>query len=130
MQGRSAAFDATIQASHTAVVSAAVITLDGKVIINLEPHAGSVTADRTAAQLRTFEFEVIDRYGTLIPTSMTSPLAPFGALVQVERGVRIKGQNIETVVYNQANPWTPRTPTGTLTSVKINPFDGSLTLGP
>lgn len=130
MQGRSPEFDVTIQKSHTAVVAASVVTLDGKIIIKLEPHAGSVTADRTAAQLRTMEFEVIDRYGTLVPTSMSSPLAPFGALVQLERGVRNKSENILSVVYNQTNPWTPQTATGTLTSVKIDPFDGSLTLGP
>jgi hypothetical protein len=86
MQGVSAAYIATQQTSHTAVVSAIVLTLDGKIIINLEPHAGSVTSDRTAAQLTTFEFEIIDRLGVLAPTSMTSLLAPFGALVQVLRG--------------------------------------------
>lgn len=130
MQGISAAYIATMQSSHTAVVAASVVTLDGKTILKLEPHAGSVTADRTAAQLRTMEFEIIDRLGTLAPTSMTSPLAPFGALVLLERGVRNKSENITSVVYNQTNTWTPQTPIGTLTSVKINPFDGSLTLGP
>lgn len=130
MQGVSAAYIATQQTSHTAVVSAIVLTLDGKIIINLEPHAGSVTSDRTAAQLTTFEFEIIDRLGTLAPTSMTSPLAPFGALVQVFRGVRNKSADIQIVVYNQVNPWTPQTAAGTMNSVKINSFDGSLTLGP
>lgn len=129
MQGRSAAFDITIQKSHTAVVTAQVIK-DGKVFLILEPHAGSVTADRTAAQMRTFEFEIIDRHGTLAPTSMTSDLAPFGALVQVSRGVRIKNETILNVLYNQANPWTPTTIVGILNSVKVDPFDGSLTLGP
>lgn len=130
MRGRSPQFDVTVLKSHTAVVAASVQTLDGKVTLILEPHAGSVAADRTAAQLRTFEFEIIDRYGTLAPTSMTSALAPFGALVLVERGVRIKSENIIGVVYNQIHSWTPTTPTGTLNSVKVDPFDGSLTLGP
>lgn len=129
MQGRSAAFDVTIQKSHTAVITAQVIK-DGKATINLETHAGSVTADRTAAQMRTFQFEIIDRDGTLTPTEMTSPLAPFGALVQVNRGVRIKNETIITVVYNQENGWIPDTPIGALVSVKIDPSDGSLTLGP
>jgi hypothetical protein len=129
MQGRSADFDATIQKSHTAVVSAQVHR-DGKVSINLETHAGSVSADRTAAQMRSFEFEVIDRDGSLAPTGMTSPLAPFGGLVQVNRGVRIKNESVLNVIYNQANPWTPVTPTGMLNSVKVDPADGSLTLGP
>lgn len=129
MQGRSEQFDVTVQKSHTAVIDASVFR-EGKLAINLEVHAGSVTADRTAAQMRSFEFEIIDRDGTLAPTGMTSPLAPFGALVQVKRGVRIRSESILTVVYNQANSWNPTTPTGMLNSVKIDPFDGSLTLGP
>lgn len=128
MQGHSAEFDATIQKSHTSVIRADVIQ-DGKVVRHLEPHAGSVTADRTAAQMRTLQFEVIDRDGTLAPEGMTSLLAPFGTRIQLYRGVRIKAADAQSVIYNAANPWTPKTPSGQMVSSKIDP-DGSLTLGP
>ena len=129
MQGRSAEFDSTIQKSHTAVVGAHVIQ-NGNVVKDLEVHAGSVTADRTAAQMRTFEFEVIDRDGTLTPTGMTSTLAPFGSRVQLERGVRIKNVEVQSVMYPIGDSWTPDTLTGQMVSVKIDLSDGSLTLGP
>lgn len=130
MQGRSQGFDATVQKSHTAVVSAQVIK-DGKAVITLEPHAGSVTADRTAAQMRTFEFEIIDRDGTLTPKGMNSPLAPFGALIQVGRGVRIKNESQVSAIYSSSETdWLPDTSSGALVSIKVDPFDGSLTLGP
>lgn len=129
MQGHSSEFEAVIKKSHTAVTGAEVIR-DGKVAVILEPHAGSVTADRTAAQMRTFEFEVIDRDGTLTPTSMTSVIAPFGAYVQVKRGVRLRGQATGSALYPISNSWTPQTPTGQMVSVKIDPGDGSITLGP
>jgi hypothetical protein len=129
VQGISADFAAAIQKSHTAVVAAQVIQ-DGKVILTLEPVAGSVTADRTAAQMRTFQFEVIDRDGTLSPTEMTSPLAPFGSRIQLYRGVRLKGNTLESALYPFENAWTPQTPTGQMVSVKLAPGDGSLTLGP
>lgn len=129
MQGFSADFAATIQNSHTAVVSAKVIQ-NGSVVATLEAHAGSVTADRTAAQMRTLQFEIIDRDGTLAPTSMNSLLAPFGSQILLERGVRIKNTEIISAMWDAANPWTPQTPTGQMVSVKIDPSDGSLTLGP
>lgn len=129
MQGFSSDFSTTVQESHTAVVLVQAIQ-DGKVVATLEPHAGSVTADRTAAQMRTMQLEIIDRDGTLAPTSMTSLLAPFGTRLQLYRGVRIKNGETQSAVYNAENPWTPDTPTGQMVSVKIYPSDGSLTLGP
>lgn len=129
MQGYSANFATTIQNDHTAVISAQVVK-DGSVVVNLEPHAGSVTADRTAAQMRTFQFEIIDRDGTLAPTSMTSTLAPFGAFVQLKRGVRIKSTAVQSVTHPVQAGWTPNTLTGQMVSMKIDPSDGSLTLGP
>jgi hypothetical protein len=127
MQGFSSAFAETIQDNHTAVASAQLVQ-DGAVIANLEVHAGSVTADRTAAQMRSFEFEIIDRDGTLAPTSMTSPLAPFGSQILLKKGVRNKSVGVQSVVYDAANPWTPQTSTGQIVSLGID-SDGSLTMG-
>jgi len=129
MQGFSSAFATTIQNDHTAVLSAQVVK-DGSVVVNLETHAGSVTADRTAAQMRTFQFEIIDRDGTLAPVDMTSILAPFGALIQLKKGVRIKNTVVQSVMYPVENSWVPNTLTGQLVSMKIDPHDGFLTLGP
>lgn len=128
MQGFSSDFATTIQNDHIAVMSAKVIQ-NGSVVATLEVHAGSVTADKTGAQMRTFEFEIIDRDGTLAPTSMTSLLAPFGSQILLERGVRIKNTEIISSMWNAANPWTPQTPTGQMVSTQIDPSDGSLTLG-
>lgn len=128
MQGRSGEFDDTVQKSHTAVVGADVVK-DGKVVAKLEPHAGSVTADRTGAQMRTFQFEVIDRDGSLAPTGMTSLLAPFGTRIQLYRGVRIRNGEATSLAYSGGDSWLPTTSIGQMVSVKVD-VDGSLTLGP
>jgi hypothetical protein len=129
LQGISADFAATVVKSHTAVISADAIQ-NGQVVATLEPHAGSVTADRTAAQMRTFQFEIIDRDGTLIPEGMTSLLAPFGTRLQLYRGVRLGANTQAGLSYPYTNAWTPLTPTGQMVSVKLAPGDGALTLGP
>lgn len=128
MQGFSSNFAETIQNHHTAVIAAKVIKND-VVVANLEVHAGSVTADKTAAQMRTLEFEIIDRDGTLAPTSMDSMLVPFGAQILLERGVRNKSTQTLSAQWNKAKPWTPQTPVGQMVSTKIDLADGSLTLG-
>lgn len=128
MQGHSAEFDATVRKPHTATSRADLIT-DGKVIRELEVHAGAVTADRTAAQMRSFSIDVLDRDGTLLPTGMSSGLAPFGARVQLYRGVRISNTDTIGVQFDTTHPWTPLTPTGSLNGVKID-VDGGLVLGP
>lgn len=128
MQGRTPEFDATASKPHRAVSRCDVIQ-DGKVVNQLAIHAGSVTADRTAAQMRSFQVEVSDPDGTLTPEGMTSQIAPFGTRVQIWRGVRIENTQTVTGFYNAANPWTPRTPTGVMNGVKID-TDGSLVLGP
>lgn len=128
MQGISSDFETTVQKPHTAIVAAQAIQ-NGKVVANLELHAGSVTADRTAAQMRTMQFEIIDRDGTLAPEGMTSLLAPFGTRIQLYRGVRVKNVAVQSAVYNAANPWTPRTSTGVMNGVKIDAA-GNLVLGP
>jgi hypothetical protein len=128
VQGRSAEFDAIVRKPHTAVPRADVIQ-DGKVVAQLPIHSGSVAADRTAAQMRSFEVEVSDPKGELTPEGMTSTLAPFGTRMQLYRGVRISNVETSAVLYDSANPWTPKTDTGVMNSVKIG-ADGALTLGP
>lgn len=128
MQGITDEAAAALRRSHTAVSRADLIS-DGKVIRQLEVHAGSVAADRTAAQMRSFAIDAIDRDGTLLPTGMGSDLAPFGSRVQLYRGVRISSVDLVTTVYDAAHPWTPTTPSGLMSGLKIA-TDGSLTLGP
>lgn len=128
MQGRTPQFDATVSKPHRAVSRVDIIQ-DGKVVNQLAIHAGSVTADRTAAQMRSFQVEVSDPDGTLTPEGMTSQIAPFGTRVQIWRGARIENTQTVTGFYDAANPWTPLTSTGVLNGVKID-TDGGLTLGP
>jgi hypothetical protein len=128
MQGRTPDFDATARKPHTAVSRVDVIQ-NGAVVDYLQVHAGIVTADRTAAQMRSIQVEVSDPNKVLTPLGMTSQLAPFGTRMQVWRGVRIKSTEVVTTFRNAANPWTPLTPTGVMNGVKID-TDGSLTLGP
>ena len=129
MQGRSPEFDDAVSKPHTAVQQVDVIQ-DGKVVEQLSVHAGAVSADRTAAQMRTFQIEVSDPTGTLTPEGMTSMLAPFGTRVQLYKGVRISNVEVEAVFYGTATSWVPSgTSTGTLSSVKVD-TDGTITLGP
>lgn len=127
MQGHSADFDTAIRRPHQAVSRADLIA-DGKVIRELEVHAGAVTADRTAAQMRSFSIDVLDRDGTLLPTGMGSDLAPFGARVQLYRGVRISNTDTIEARYDATRPWTPLTPIGSMNGVKID-VDGGLIIG-
>jgi hypothetical protein len=127
VQGHSDDFDATLRRSHTAVSQADLIA-DGKVIRQLEVHAGSVTADRTAAQMRSFSVDILDRDGTLLPTGMSSDLAPFGARVQLYRGVRVASVEVLSDQRDATHPWTPST-TGVMNGVTID-VDGGLILGP
>jgi len=130
MQGRSPEFDATITKPHVAVQQVEVIQ-NGKVVDQLAIHAGSVTADRTAAQMRNFEVEVSDPNGTLTPLGMTSELAPFGTRVQLYKGVRISNVEVQAVFYGTATSWVPSgASTGTLSGTLVDPSDGSITLGP
>lgn len=129
MQGHSAEFDEALRLSHTAVSRAELIS-DGKVIRELEVHAGSVTADRTAAQMRSFGIDILDRDGTLLPTGMGSDLAPFGSRIQLYRGVRLV--NVDTISLIRGGgttvTWTPGD-TGVMNGVTTD-TDGGLILGP
>ena len=127
MQGRTPEFDAAVVENHRAVSRVDVIQ-NGKVVDTLNVHAGAVTADRTAAQMRSFQVEVSDPDGTLTPEGMTSELAPFGTRIQIWRGVRIENTQTVTGFYGAANPWTPKS-AGVMNGVKID-TDGGLILGP
>jgi hypothetical protein len=128
MQGRSALFDATVSKPHTAVAAANIIQNNG-VVARLAVHSGSVTADRTAAQMRSFQVEVSDPTGTLTPVDMNSLLAPFSRM-QLLKGVRNSSTATQSVQYPAVTPWTPSgASTGVFVSTKIG-SDGSLTLGP
>lgn len=130
MQGRSAEFDATVSKPHRAVPGCDVIQ-DGKVVDQLAVHTGAVTADRTAAQMRSFEVELVDPDGTRTPEGMSSMLAPFGTRIQLYRGVRISNVEVQAAFYGSATSWAPSgNSTGVLCSTLIDPSDGSLTLGP
>ena len=128
MQGRSPEFDATVKYPHVAVQQVSVIR-DGKVVDELNVHAGSVTADRTAAQMRTFEIDVADPNGTLAPEDMTSELAPFGTRIQLYKGVRVSNVQVQAAFYGTSTSWVP-TSTGSMSSVLVDPSDNSITLGP
>jgi hypothetical protein len=128
MQGISPEAAVVLRKSHTAVSRADLIS-DGKIIRQLEVHAGAVTADRTAAQMRSFGIDIIDRDGTLLPTGMGSDLAPFGSRVQLYRGVRLVSVEVLSAQYDVTHPWTPQTSTGSMNGVKID-VDGGLVLGP
>lgn len=127
MQGHSAEFDEALRRSHVAVSRAELVS-DGKVIRELEVHAGSVTADRTAAQMRSFGVDILDRDGTLLPTGMGSDLAPFGSRIQLYRGVRLAAVETISLVRGPGAPWTP-TAAGVMNGVVID-TDGGLILGP
>lgn len=129
MQGHSAELAAALRKSHTAVCQVDVIE-DGKVTQQLQPHAGSVTADRMAAQMRSFEVDVSDPTGTLTPQGMTSLLAPFGRRLQLWRGARLGEVDTRVAYHNTAGSWAVSgTSTGVMNGVKVD-TDGGLTLGP
>lgn len=127
MQSTTPEFDATIVEPHIAVQQVDVIQ-NGKVVEHLAIHSGSVTADRTAAQMRTFEVVVADPNGTLTPEGMTSELAPFGTRIQLYKGVRISDVQVTAVFFGTTDSWIP-TASGSLSSVKVDTTN-SITLGP
>jgi hypothetical protein len=128
MQGHSDEFATVVRKSHTAVCKATTVQ-DGKAAQELAVHAGSVTADRTAAQMRSFEVEIADPTGTLTPEGMTSLLAPFGTRLQLWRGARIASVETRVALHNTAGSWqVSGTSTGVMNGVAV--VGGVLTLGP
>jgi hypothetical protein len=130
VQGFSLDFAAAINEPHIAIVIAELSLNNGSPTRQLEVHAGSVLADRLAAQTRTIQIELIDRDGTLTPTGMTSELAPFGSRITLRRGIRIPNEVTVSRLCDISNSWLPATPIGQMACVKIDPVDGGLTLGP
>jgi hypothetical protein len=127
VQGHSDRFARTVRKSHVATSRVDAIQ-DGKVVAQLTAHAGSVTADRTAAQMRSFEVEISDL--TLTPEDMTSLLAP-GTRLQLWRGARLDDVDTRVQVANTQATWAVSdSSTGVLNGVVASPTDGALVLGP
>lgn len=129
MRGTSAAFDAAVVTDHQAICHVDVVR-DGKVIRELVVHSGSVKADRTAAQMRSFDVEVSDPDGDLTPEGISALLAPFGTRLQISRGVRIGNVQTQVSFHNTAASWSVVTPFGRLNGVVGDPSTGALRLGP
>lgn len=129
MRGTSPDFDAAAITNHTAICQVDVLQ-NGKVIRQLAVHSGSVKADRTAAQMRSFDVEVSDPDGTLTPDGISALLAPFGTRLQIYRGIRL--ENVETVVsfHNTQSAWSVFTDYGQLNGVVGDPSSGNLRFGP
>lgn len=129
MQGHSGEFAAAVRKSHTAVSRVDVVQ-DGRVVQQLSVHAGAVTADRMAAQMRSFDVEVSDPSHTLTPEGMTSLLAPFGTRLQLWRGVRLEDVETRVAFHNTAGSWAVSDASmGVMNGVTVD-NDGRLTLGP
>lgn len=129
MRGTSDAFDAAVVTSHQAISRVDVVR-DGKVIRQLAVHSGSVKADRTAAQMRSFDVEVSDPDGTLTPDGISAVLAPFGTRLQLYRGVRIENVQTQVAHYDTASSWTVTSTFGQLNGCVGDPITGALRLGP
>lgn len=114
MQPISLAFQNAVQGSHHSVCLVNVIQ-KGQVVLQLPIFDGMVTADRTSAQMRSFNASVGDPDGTLTPADMTGLLAPFGTMVQIFRGVRIFSIDAATRLDNSPATWGQGTNNGTAT---------------
>jgi hypothetical protein len=130
VRGSSKTFQTTsVRSGQTAICRVDVIR-EGRVVAQLTIHRGSVTADRTAAQMRNFEVEVSDPDGVLTPEGMASLLAPFGTRLQLWRGLRL--QDVTSLVFyaNSAPAWQVTTPQGQMNGVVGDLTTGELRLGP
>lgn len=128
MQGHSAAYAQAVSGNHIANCEIDVIQ-DQKVVATLVAHSGSVTADRTAAQMRSFDVEVTDPTGTLTPEGMGALLAPFGTRLQLWRGVRLSSTQTLGQFSNTQASWQVSS-TGVLNGVVGDASTGELRLGP
>lgn len=129
MQGTSSDFDAAVVTNHEAICAVNVIR-DGKVVAQLAVHSGSVQADRTAAQQRSFDVECSDPDGVLTPDGISATLAPFGTRLQLLRGIRI--ENVQTQVFfaNTNAAWSVSSSFGQMNGTVGDASTGSLRLGP
>ncbi|MCW2904199.1 MAG: hypothetical protein JWO67_6464 [Streptosporangiaceae bacterium] len=112
MQPTSLAFQTAVQGSHHSVCLVNVIQ-KGQVVMQLPIVDGTVTADRTSAQMRSFTLTLGDPDGSLTPKDMTSLLAPFGSMCQIFRGVRISTVSAVVDLDNTAAAFNQGTNNGT-----------------
>lgn len=124
MQPTSSAFQAAVQGSHQAICRFDIIQ-NGTVVMQLPIVDGNVTADRTAAQMRSFDATLGDPDGTLTPEDMSAVLAPFGTRAQLWRGVLINEVDAVQDLDNTAAAFNEGTNNGTIG----DPVTGSLILG-
>jgi hypothetical protein len=124
MQPTSLAFQTAVQGSHHAVCQVNILQ-KGQIVMQLSIFDGTVTADRTSAQMRSFTASVGDPTGTLTPKDMTSVLSPFGTQVQIFKGVRIFAVAAVSRIDNSIVTWSQGTNNGTI----ADPTVGDLILG-
>jgi hypothetical protein len=124
MQPTSLDFQTTVQGSHQSVCRVDIIQ-NGSVVMQLPIVDGSVTADRTAAQMRQFDATLGDPDGSLTPADMSAVLAPFGTRAQIWRGVRIVDVQSVQDIDNSAATFSEGTNNGTVS----DPTTGNLILG-
>jgi hypothetical protein len=126
VQGTSDIFQQLVQTTHEAVCEVDIIQ-NGKVVLQLVGFDGQVTADRTAAQMRSATVSVADPDGTLTPVDMASALAPFGTRMQIKRGVRIPGSQLLSRLDTGANGGFAQ---GTNVGTVADATTGYLRIGP
>lgn len=130
MRGSTKIFQKTVVRTGQTAICRVDVIRDGRVVAQLTIHRGSVTADRTQAQMRTFEVEVSDPDGVLTPEDMQSLLAPFGTRLQLWRGLRLQDVTTLTFYANSAAAWQVFTSQGQMNGVVGDPTTGELRLGP
>lgn len=123
MQPVSDAFQKAVQGSHQAVCEVNIIE-DGIVVAQLPIFDGSVSADRTAAQMRTFTASLGDPDGTYTPATMADLLG-LGRRVQIRKGVRIESVTSVQDIANDVPTFTNAWNNGTI----ADPATGDLILG-
>lgn len=88
MYQASAAFRSAIRASHTSISKAEVWAGDSK-ILDLDIDSGSVKVDSQSSQRRTCTASLIVPVGSsLVPSTASDPLEPFGNEVRLYKGVQ------------------------------------------
>lgn len=125
-QAHSDALEQIVRRPHIPVSRGSIID-DGKVTHQLLLTGGQITADRQAAQMRTFEVQVVDPDSEIDYEDLL-----FGKRILVERGAIDQVASVDThaVFYGTTTSWIPSgTSTGVMNGVKVD-IDGSLVLGP
>ncbi len=123
MLSSSGQFDELVSGEHEAICKAEV-ERDGAIIRTLDVIDGVVDADRSALNMRRFTASVVDSAGDLTPVDVHDLLAPFGTLVRLFRGVRIKSSANINDVRDSNDEWHDAALMSALAS-----SDGDLRLG-